>query len=118
MSETTKTLSNYCKTALALIKGDKDEQLVLHNERRSASAIKKQIHNLEDRKTSLEEQLSDANENLIQAKYPTTYKLGESSNYCAKIREAQAAVDKIIDDIADADESIKYFEGLKKEMGL
>lgn len=118
MSETTKTLGNYAKTLLALVKGDKDEQLALHNERRAGSAIKKQIHNLEDRKTTLEEQLSDANERLEEAKYPTTYKLSESSNYCAIIKTAQAAVDKIMDDIADADASIKYFEGLKKEMGL
>jgi chromosome segregation ATPase len=115
---TTKALGNFAQTLLALVKGDKDEQLALHNERRAASAIKKQIHSLEDRKTSLEEELEDANDKLKEAKYPTTYKLGENSNYCSNIKTAQEKVDTIQEEIKNIEESIKYFEGLKKELSL
>ncbi len=117
MSEATKTLGNYAKTLLAMLKGDETEALALHNERRAKSAIKKQLSNLEDRKTTLQEELENAEEELKKAKYPT-FKLGESSNYCGDVKKAQAIVDDKKDQLEDIDNSVKYFEDLKKELGL
>ncbi len=113
----TKTLGNYAKTLLATLTGDQSEKLALHNERRAGSALTRQISSLIDRKTTLQEKVENAEENLNMGKYPT-YKLEESSNYCADIKRFQDLLDKAKQDLEDCEASIKYFTDLKSELSL
>lgn len=117
MSEVKQTIGNYAKTLLAMLKGDETEALALHNERRAKSAIKRQISSLEDRQTSLEEVLENAEIKLKEAKYPIT-KLDESSSYCTNVIKYNKLVEEAKDNLSDCKASIAYFEDLKKELSL
>lgn len=112
-----KTLGNYAKELLASLKGDEAEKLALHNERRASSALSKQISNLVNRKTTLEERAEDAEEHLKIAKYPT-YKLGENNTYCEAIQKAQLSLDEAKAELEDCVNSIEYFTKLKAELSL
>ena len=107
-------VKSYVKEVLARITGDEKAVIAEKNYRKASAAAKGQIASLEAKLVGAEDQLDNANEALVVAKYPTT-SIGEGKNYIQGIIDAQASVDNAQKNVDDIKASIKFNQGLLAE---
>lgn len=104
------------KEALAFLKGDKDEQLILHNANKAEAAIEKQLANLKYEQLDREEAVKTAKEALTAAVLPTDVKINDGGAYTKNIQRAQEGVNTAEKALEDVEYSINYFKGILKNL--
>ena len=107
---------NYVKRALALVKGDKDEQIALYNQVKADAAIDKNLSNLRAKLVDDKLAVKDAEDALENVKYSPETKISSLDAYTNNIVSKKAALDNAKDAVDNTEASIKYFTDLKTEM--
>ena len=108
------TVTNFVKTVVARLKGDDAEVLALKIERKANSALKGQLAALEAKVVDLENIVSDKEEALSNAIYPSTL-FTDNSAYISSIQRAQTSLDDAKANLQQVVESIEYFTNLQSK---
>lgn len=108
--------NRFVQKALAFIKGDKDEALVLHNATKAEAAIEVQLGNLKGEIADRQQNVVDAEEALERAKYPSDTKITDRTAYIKSIAAAQERLDKANEALYQANESNDYYTALLAEI--
>jgi isopropylmalate/homocitrate/citramalate synthase len=105
------TIKSFIKEAVARIGGDTAQVTAQKNYRKATSAIKSQVAALQAKEVDEEAAVEQAQENLSNAKFPTTL-LTDNKSYVSGIQYAQDALVRAQDALEATRASIKYFSGL------
>lgn len=114
---TMKTVSLFVKATLARMKGDTDEAMALNNQRKGIVVCKQELANLEAAKFHVEERIVLANENLLDAKYPTESIDATSKAYLLNIQTAKGKLESVEEEMEDIEFSIKETTEILEELG-
>lgn len=101
-----KQVSNFVKTMLARVTGDKDQLLALKNEKLATSALKTQIALKDGELVEATSNLEDAMDALEEATFPS--EAIERSNYVSSLLNAQNAVTDAEDNVNDIKDTLKF----------
>lgn len=111
MSNAIKKGGTFIKEVMGRLKGDDAQVLAAKIARKGISAVEGQLAALKAKEVDLEGTVEDGVEALFNAKYPTEM-ITDNGNYIKRIQNAQQALDTAKDQLADVQDSIKYFEEL------
>lgn len=110
-------LTNYAKSALAFITGDKDAKTALRNERMAFSALDGQLASLKGQKVRAEVGVETAEENykkaVLNIKGDTQYPIEDAETFIQSVASAQKTLDNAKEVLSDVEESITYWTALQ-----
>lgn len=109
------TASNFVKEVLARLTGDTDQAVALKNQRKANAAIEGQLAALKSRQVNAEDTVTEAQEALGNAKYPTVL-IASSESYIAGIKTATEKLNSAQDALDAVNESLKFFGDLKANL--
>lgn len=109
--------SSYVRSTMAMFKGDTDKMLAEKNFRTVLNGIDIQVSLLKGEKFKKEELVSQAEEDLKTAKFPTT-KVTDTDDYFEAVNYAKNKVVKAKEELKAIEESILEYEALKQEFSV
>ncbi len=110
-------ISNFCKEITARLQGDNAGVIAAYNERKANSAFESQIQSINSKLVDAEDAVSDAEEALKAAQYPTT-KIEPNGNtvYLSNIRTKYESLEAAKASLKDLQDSLKFWKSMKKGM--
>jgi len=111
MSNEIKKGQLFIKEVLNRLTGDNTEALAAKISRKAISAVEGQLASLNSKKVDLENTLEEAEENLANAKYPTTV-FSSNESYISTILNNQKHVDQATENLEATNKAIEYFNEL------
>lgn len=108
-------VSNFIKEVTARLQGDNAGVIAAYNERKANSAFESQIQSINSKIVDAEDNLSDAEEALKVAQYPTE-KIAANGNtqYLSNIKAKYEALEEAKAALKDLNDSLKFWKGMKK----
>ena len=104
----------FVETVMARLTGDQDKVIATRNARLAIAATKGQLSALDGELVKKEIAMELAEENLTEAKYPTTA-IGDGEDYINAIKVAQDAYDTASEDVDSVAAAIVYFQAQLEE---
>jgi predicted nucleic acid-binding Zn-ribbon protein len=104
-------VSNFCKTVMALLKGDDAAIIAVKVEKKAKAAFKQQIAALETRILEISERLDDARETFKSAVHVTS-PITDTQAYLQSIVSANEVVESLEAELAEANTSLEFFNSL------
>lgn len=105
-------VTRFFQKSMALIKGDTDTAIILHNETKAQSYINIQLSNLAAEILDRQDRLATAKENFDKALTSPGVKIGSKDSYIPGIKRAQGEIDAAQASLDEATESQKYYTDL------
>ena len=106
--------SNFYKQTIALLTGDKDEQIALKNERRSKAQLKNQLSLLDLEISKQEDLVEQAEDRLTKAKFPS-HLIEDGEAYLRGITQAYDNLESVRARLEDLEKTQKFWDDLQKE---
>lgn len=107
-------LTNFYKQTMALLTGDKDQQIALKNERRSKAQLKNQLSLLDLEISKQEDVVEQAEDRLTKAKFPSVL-IEDGEAYLRSITSAYENLQSVKARLEELEETQKFWSGLQAE---
>lgn len=105
----------FIKEVTARLQGDETTAIAIKNAKKAGTSIDSQTAALRSAIVDAETEVEEAEEALGNAKFPKEL-ITDNKRYLDNIKAAQAKLDASEWTLANLQESLEYFENLKKEM--
>ena len=107
-------IKSYVKQSLAFMQGDTNGVVAEQNYRTVDAGVNVQIAMLEAKKVEALNNISDAEENVLRVKHPST-RINDVNQYFKDVQFANEKVEKAKEALTNIEESIKFYNDLKQE---
>lgn len=104
-------VTNFVKTVVAKLTGDKATETALKNEKKASSAVKIQISGLESKIVDAEIKVQEATDSLSDAVFPSEL-ISTSECYTQNVKIAQQRLDSAQAELDQMKESLEYWKKL------